>query len=125
MDFISTFWEKEICMEDFSRYFINISVQVLLELAVIYICCRITKISNTHLRLSLKWYQRRLCKSLTQKGHDNGFFSANFSVCKSYYYLNIISAITHQKNRRSVYYQELILTGKKNFYFDVVRFSQL
>lgn len=98
MDFISTFWKKEICMEDFYQHFINISVQVLLELAVIYMCCRITKISNTHLRLSLKWYQRRLCKSLTQKGHDNGFFSANFSVCKSYYYLNIISAITHQKN---------------------------
>lgn len=48
MDFISTFWEKEICMEDFSRYFINISVQVLVELAVIYMCCRITKISKTH-----------------------------------------------------------------------------
>lgn len=66
-------------------------------------CCDIHVLQNNKdikhsLRLSLKWYQRRLCKSLTQKVHENGSFSANFSVCKSYQYLNIISAITHQKN---------------------------
>lgn len=66
-------------------------------------CCDIHVLQNNKdikhsLRLSLKWYQRHLCRSLTQKGHDNGFFSAIFSVCKSYQYLNIISAITHQKN---------------------------
>lgn len=107
MDYISTLFRKKICLEDLSRHFINIIVQVLLELHVIYMCCTITK--NKHsLHIPLKWYQRRLCKPFTQESHDNGLFSANFlidsffgfmwSYCHNKLILTKIIAISQQKS---------------------------